>query len=371
MPSRIFSISATGELSTLEEVSFLTEDEFQGLLATHPDLMAGDQIDPSVPRRWLLVTREAAVPDASTMSRWAVDHLFLDQDGIPTLVEVKRSTDTRLRREVVGQLLEYGAHAQSYWPVDFIRAQLAIRCEQAGSSLESELAAFLENRSAEEFWSDVKTNLTAGRIRLIFVADKMPPELKQVIEFLNGQMDPAHVIGVELPVFSDGTTRTIAPRVVGQTAKAQNRKASVARQWDRVSFLEAIESAKGREHRDLAARVLDWSGANFDYVYFGAGTVLGSFTPVLRTAHDTIWFFYLWTNGQVEIQFQWLKARPPFDALDLREELRQKLNEIPGVSIGADGLERRPAFPAQLLLEGEAEAKFLRVMEWAKGLARE
>jgi hypothetical protein len=370
MPSRIFSISSNGELSTLEEVSFLSEDEFQRLLATHPDLMAGEQIDPTAPRRWLLVTREAAVPDASTMSRWAVDHLFLDQDGIPTLVEVKRSNDTRLRREVVGQLLEYAAHAQSYWPLDFIRAQLTLRCEQAGSSLESELSAFLENRSTDEFWNAVKTNLDAGRIRLVFVADKLPPELKQVIEFLNGQMDPAQVVGVELPVFSDGTTRTIAPRVVGLTAKAQNRKVSVARQWDRPSFLDAIESAKGREHRDLAARILDWADNRFDYVYFGAGSTLGSFTPVLKTSDDTIWFFYLWTNGQVEIQFQWLRTRPPFDALETREELRQRLNEIPGVSIGADALERRPAFPAQVLLEGDAEARFSSVMEWAVGIAR-
>lgn len=36
-----------------------------------------------------------------------MDHLFVDQDAIPTLVEVKRSSDTRIRREVVGQLLEY------------------------------------------------------------------------------------------------------------------------------------------------------------------------------------------------------------------------------------------------------------------------
>ena len=29
-----------------------------------------------------------------------VDHVFLDKDGIPTLVEVKRSGDTRIRRQV-------------------------------------------------------------------------------------------------------------------------------------------------------------------------------------------------------------------------------------------------------------------------------
>ena len=48
---------------------------------------------------------------SSDGGRWLVDRLFLDQDGVPTLVEVKRSSDTRIRREVVGQLLEYAANA--------------------------------------------------------------------------------------------------------------------------------------------------------------------------------------------------------------------------------------------------------------------
>lgn len=54
--------------------------------------------------------------------RWSVDHLFLDQDAIPTLVEVKRSSDTRIRREVVGQMLDYAANAVVYWPAESIRA---------------------------------------------------------------------------------------------------------------------------------------------------------------------------------------------------------------------------------------------------------
>ena len=52
-----------------------------------------------------------------------MDHLFLDQDSIPTIVEVKRSTDTRIRREVVGQLLDYAANAVVYWPVERLQAQ--------------------------------------------------------------------------------------------------------------------------------------------------------------------------------------------------------------------------------------------------------
>jgi hypothetical protein len=56
-------------------------------------------------------------------NRWSVDHLFLDQDAVPTIVEVKRSTDTRIRREVVGQMLDYAANAVVYWPVEAIRAE--------------------------------------------------------------------------------------------------------------------------------------------------------------------------------------------------------------------------------------------------------
>ena len=33
----------------------------------------------------------------------------LDQDAIPTLVKVERSSDTRVRCEVVGQMLDYAA----------------------------------------------------------------------------------------------------------------------------------------------------------------------------------------------------------------------------------------------------------------------
>jgi hypothetical protein len=87
----------------------------QRLLAKFPDLLAGDQVTSGEARRWILIDRESAVPDSEDGGgRWSVDHLFLDQDAVPTLVEVKRSSDTRIRREVVGQLIDYAANAVVY-----------------------------------------------------------------------------------------------------------------------------------------------------------------------------------------------------------------------------------------------------------------
>jgi len=105
------------DLVPMHEQAYDSEDRLQGWLAKYPDLLAGgDQLAGS-PRRWLLVKREAGVPDQEAGgSRWSLDHLFIDQEAVPILVEVKRSDDTRIRREVVGQMLDYAANGVVYWP---------------------------------------------------------------------------------------------------------------------------------------------------------------------------------------------------------------------------------------------------------------
>lgn len=143
-------------------------------------------MDRTAPRRWLLISREMGVPDDERSGdRWSLDHLFLDQDGIPTLIEVKRSSDTRIRREVVGQMLDYAANALTYWPVETIRAKFEARCENEQIDPEQALGEFFGVDSDQEaLWQKVKTNLQAGKVRMAFVADKAPSELKRVIEFL-------------------------------------------------------------------------------------------------------------------------------------------------------------------------------------------
>ena len=86
-------------------------------------------------------------------ARWAVDHLFLDQDAVPTIVEVKRSSDTRIRREVVGQLLEYAANAVVYWPMETMRARYEANCGVAGTDPQQALQDLIgPDGDAEQFW---------------------------------------------------------------------------------------------------------------------------------------------------------------------------------------------------------------------------
>ena len=119
----------------MEETLYDAEDLLQELLEKHPDLLAGDQMRADLPRRWLLIGREVGIPDApGAVDRWSIDHLFVDQDGTPTLIEVKRSTDTRLRREVIGQMLDYAANIVAHWPPGEIRQLFEARCSKLGST---------------------------------------------------------------------------------------------------------------------------------------------------------------------------------------------------------------------------------------------
>src|SRR4051794_2828967 len=191
--SKIFFLEDEADsLTALVEAPYDTEDILQALLARHHDLLPGDQIDPENPRRWLLVTREMGVPgDEDGGDRWSLDHLFLDQDAVPTFVECKRSSDTRGRREVVAQMLDYAANGVEYWGADRLRQAAAETARKQGQSLDQLLLKLLDTddeAAIERYWQQVEANLRAGRVRLVFVADETPRELRRLVEFLNEKM---------------------------------------------------------------------------------------------------------------------------------------------------------------------------------------
>src|SRR3954454_9088408 len=124
----------------MSERDYASEDLLQELLAKYRNLLAGDQIDSDEPRHWLLVSRDSEEDGAGW---WSVDHLFLDQDAIPTIVEVKRSTDTRIRCEVVGQMLEYAANAVVFWPIDSLISWFEATCASKGEDSSDVISSFL------------------------------------------------------------------------------------------------------------------------------------------------------------------------------------------------------------------------------------
>jgi len=367
MAGGVFLIQDDGELVEMTEQPYGSEEKLQELLARYPNLLAGGQIDPIAPRRWLLVSREIGVPgEEYGGGRWAIDHLFLDQDAVPTLVEVKRSTNPQIRREVVGQMLEYAANAMAYWQVDALRAHFEAKCEKQGLDANEELGEFLggEGADPESFWQSVKSNLRLGKLRMIFVADEIPSELQRIVEFLNRQMDPAEVLAVEIKQYAGENLTTLVPRVIGRTAE---RRRTGAPQWTEESILEALHKRpQGTDEAEVVSKVLDWAKRQRCHLHYGSGTATGAVGA--SVVHKGVYHrtFYLRTNGTLSVQFAWMKKRAesPFHSESRRRQLLEELNRIPGANIPEDGISANPRMALLALVEDASLEQFLKTFAW-------
>ncbi|MDW9812854.1 hypothetical protein [Sinorhizobium meliloti] len=192
MNPNIFLIDSNNSLLELRRTEYDSEDLLQSLIADHPTLLGSAT---GADEGLLLIQREYSVPDSvDGNGRWSLDHLFLDRYAVPVLVEVKRATDTRARREVIAQMLDYAANGIAYWPIDKIIEAFKSTCQKAGIDPEIRLSEFLGDSNSEAFWKSVEANLAAGRIRMIFLADEISKEVRRIVEFLNEQMRPADVL---------------------------------------------------------------------------------------------------------------------------------------------------------------------------------
>jgi hypothetical protein len=351
------------KITELRETLYENEDFFQSLIERYPNILAGDQINPAAPRKWILISREMGVPyDTNSGDKWSLDHLFADQDAIPTFVEVKRSTDTRLRREVVAQMLDYAANGSEYWSMDKIRLSFEKSCEKSGASLAD---IDVSEGEEEEYWRVFENNLRTGKIRMIFAADEIPMELRRIIEFLNNQMKDTEVIGLEIKQYtSGGVISTLVPRVVGQTAKAMDIKSSVQAakiKWSEETFLEEAEKIDGGQAA-VCKRIIDalkTAGCGVDGGKTSVGSDWGS-SVILYYSKSFFLNLYVYKEQlYAAICLQYL--REPLDSNERQLELIKKFNDIPGIMLGNDKLRKRPSISLSVLTDNAAVERFVKI----------
>ncbi len=378
MPN-VFLVHSDESVSPMGSADFEDEDTLQRLLAKCPDLLPGELINPEDPRRWLLVARELGIPaEDGGGDNFSLDHLMLDQDGVPTLVEVKRATDTRIRREVVAQMLDYAANATTYSSVEAIRGHMARFYNTDEAGVDEKVAEFLHNPElVDSYWQAVKTNLAAARIRLVFVADVIPARLLRIVEFLNAHTDPIEILAIEVRQYQDDEgRRMLVPRVLGQTTESVDRKSATRgkRQWDEASFRAAFA---GKEYETAGLEVVDrfiaWAKDNDFVVWYGSGLKDGSL-QVGRYVGDLPYVaFVVYTTGWLETQFQYLSRRPPFTDMALRREYADRLAAIDGVTIKMDDdtlTNRRPSIPLTVFADEGRLDQLVGVLDWFAGVLK-
>ncbi len=356
------------QLVAMERALYDAEDVLQRLLASDARLLGGAASGEASTRRWILIKREALVRGASGQA-WSADHLFVDDEAVPTIVEVKRSTNTQLRREVVGQLLEYVANLRASTSADDLRS--AHEAAILGNQGEPEAAlqqALGIAMSADEYWAAVGENLARGRIRGFVVADEIPEELRRIIEYLNEQLGDSRFLALEVPQFkaAHGVT-TLVPQIVAGSLEPPVKQASSrpGGPWDADRLIAAIEEKGEAGAAEAARSLLRWATDRRLGIKFGRGSEWGTATLFVPLPGEPR-LITIWVPGTFQWHFGAYKA--PFDSLERRQELLTKVKAINGIrwTIGTPPAapERYPASYLAPFAAAETLRSLTDVLDW-------
>lgn len=363
----IFTENEEGELVQMKPSAPQNEASLQELIARFPETIAGES------GSLLLIRREQAVPDAiDGGGRWSLDHLFVSRDAVPVLVEVKRASDTRIRREVVGQVLDYAANGVAYWKPGALQEAFRHQCEEDGVDPTEQLDEFLDSIEPDTFWEQVDANLSAGRIRMIIAADEIPRELARIVEFLNEQMS-ATFLAVELKYYeADDGRRTLAPRMIGLTERSESSKASRKGNLEPISvgaWVEKYLAPRGHDIAEAANSLIEYTqsrGAHLepvpsqDWVNFHWVGDDGKRVTLL----------FLSKTGRAQINFRGMTNRVGLAKEDLRiEHLKAFGTAVGGLS--TENTKGYPGFSVGVLQDSNKRGAFLKALDAFKSDAIE
>lgn len=194
------------------------EGSLQALLAEHPTLLPG-------------VVGESGVCCEFQSGVGPADIVIVDAEASVTLVECKLAANREVRREVIGQVLDY---ASRLWqmPLDEFLAQWSARGgtplgDVLGDSQEAGLAA-------------LDANLKSGRFRIILAVDSINDDLMRIVTYLNAMtVTDTSVVAVEFRKMTYGDTEILMPRSFGaeMADEKASRSTGTRRQWTVEEYL--------------------------------------------------------------------------------------------------------------------------------------
>ncbi|HWP00621.1 MAG TPA: hypothetical protein VNL74_08360 [Methylococcus sp.] len=201
------------------------------------------------------------------------------------------------------------------------------------------------------------------------MADRIPAELRRIVEFLNAQMAPADVLAVEVVQYVGEGIRTLVPKTYGRTERSQTTKAVESarpkRTWDLPSIREELMTRGVPEELRAFDAIVEWAQERRLRFAFGKGAYTGS-VYLMRDPDDggsPQYTMSLWTNGLVGLELGYVKSSTAFSDVLSRLELIRRLNQIPGVAVDESQVDTWPSVRLEAIGKAGPEG-FITAYDW-------
>jgi hypothetical protein len=368
--ARYVLIRSDGDEYPVPETPLPLEANLHDALTKHPELLPSEDMGLG---RTVVVGRESAFASGYA------DLILIDDRGQVCLVEVKKEGNPDTRR-VVAQLLDYAAALWGKTLGEFEQdVFLPYRRAVAGGAsislrkfLADEFASGVEEAPDDldlspsgvgEVETALAENLHSGRFVLVVAAPEIPEGVRRVLDYMNAQGH--RLYGLEISYFN-GPAECFVPRLSIQPPPLEPIT-PVARAWDQASILQQLRLRKGDEATEVAEAIFAWADNLGLRRWYGAGLKDGSCYFGQDDERGYLRPLIVWTYGVITINFGEMASgkHPSFAPEGKRRELQRRLNQIAGVSITDDRIDKYPSIALSVLADPHRLQEFFRVMEWA------
>ena len=166
------------------------------------------------------------------------DVLILGADGSLVVVECKLASNPQVRREVMGQVLDYASRLWRMPVEEFER----LWSDRTG---ESPFATFGD--AAPQARAELQRRLLAGRFMVVLAVDGINADLQRMVEYLNEiTVGDVQVLAFEVARVADRDVEILLPRVFGaELAQAKTSISGGAQpSWSEDAYLQWMSESQ-------------------------------------------------------------------------------------------------------------------------------
>lgn len=277
------------KIKKIKSVNYREEKAIQNLIYENPDIIPVEEIEDRI--KTIEVAREFGIPNSGS-----TDLIGIDNNANIYIIECKLAYNPQIKREVIGQILEY---ASFLWHMTYEDFSNRFR-KSKGSAIEYLFESIFNDESAiDKFIAKIKENLSNGNFKLIIVVDKLNDLLKNTLEFINySSSNNIQLIGLEVSYFKENELEIFVPNIFG----ANVINPSVRIMWDEEKFLTEISSLDENK-REILIELISFIKGKATTYSWGTGTVDGSLTFKMNYNDIIVSLFSIYTSGKITFSF--------------------------------------------------------------------
>lgn len=356
--SKLFIVEGN-QTKVLDQKAFDNETLLQDVVERFPEVIALDDLGVTEP--FIVIGREVATKAGY------IDVLCIDGDGVLTVIETKLARNSQIRREVVGQVLEYVAQLSKWRAHDVVQsanqyfASTGVKMGERTATLMDLLVTEQEAESGAlpmDLYDKIENNLRKGIVKLVIASDSIPETLKDTVTFINS-FSNFDIYVLQIQSYQKDQLQILVPTVFGFIHKPAGGVTLDKIQWDEESFFESLSNLSPEAIQTIR-KLYTFTQENASGIRWGTGSSSSSFSYTVDSTNKKFNIFAVLNSGdtgRISLNFGVMKGVISDSEL---HAFRESLNQLPEVDLPAYMVDegKFPSIPVKSVIQPENFERF-------------